>query len=425
MRNARLRGTGPAWGQSSDGKHVLCPTKGTRALWLGRGGRSLTQNPLPRLTLETPAEHTVGVTLRTDQERGVPGGTRCGSGDEYGDQGPEEPEPKRRQTRGTASGGLLGSRGELPRVGIAADGFRHACRKDTNYSPRTGPLASTRKRPSSRSRSSAKTNSVKSSGTTCTPPDAYVLLDVGVPQIHELAACAYRDRTASRQRGWLALHRHAEQERRHSTRRGRNRRGHLAEAPKTASNPSSWARRKLAGLSNCQYIRFRRFFILCATDPVGGHEFFAAHPPRHAADGRNIPQVRHIKEHPISFGGYSIGYHRGVDRKWHISIRIHPERYRDLKAILVDLATKRSKEHIVAEFRRLPFEPYAPVRRQFLLLLRAVNRARIEKGFDQVIQADLNAAWRVGEGKRERWLTRCVVRPFWFGADEAKKQAAA
>ena len=35
MRNARLRGTGPAWGQSSDGKHVLCPTKGTRALWLG------------------------------------------------------------------------------------------------------------------------------------------------------------------------------------------------------------------------------------------------------------------------------------------------------------------------------------------------------------------------------------------------------
>ena len=95
------------------------------------------------------------------------------------------------------------------------------------------------------------------------------------------------------------------------------------------------ARRKLAGLSNCQYIRFRRFFILCATDPVGGHEFFNAHPPRHAADGRSIPQVRHIKESPISFGGYSIGFHRGVDRKWHISIRIHPERYRDLKADLL------------------------------------------------------------------------------------------
>ena len=84
----------------------------------------------------------------------------------------------------------------------------------------------------------------------------------------------------------------------------------------------------------------------------------------------------------------------------------------ELGKLGLDLATKRSKEHIVAEFRRLPFEPYAPVRRQLLLLLRAVNRARIEKGFEQVSQADLNAAWRVGEGRRERWLTRRVVRPF-------------
>ena len=97
-----------------------------------------------------------------------------------------------------------------------------------------------------------------------------------------------------------------------------------------------------------------------------------------------------------------------------------PERYRDLKAMLVDLATKRSKEHIIAEFRRLPFEPYAPVKRQLLRLLRAVNRARIEKGFEQVSQGDLNAAWRVGEGKRERWLTRRVVRPFGFLVDESQ-----
>ena len=139
-------------------------------------------------------------------------------------------------------------------------------------------------------------------------------------------------------------------------------------------------------------------------------------------DGRTVPQVRHIKESPISFSGYSIGYHRGVDRKWHISIRIHPERYRDLKAMLVDLATKRSKENVVLEFRRLPFEPYAPVRRQLLLLLRAVNRERVEKGFEQVTQADLDAAWRVGEGRRERWLTRRVVRPFGFVAEEARTE---
>lgn len=178
------------------------------------------------------------------------------------------------------------------------------------------------------------------------------------------------------------------------------------------------ARRKLAGLSNCQYIRYGRFFVLCATDPVGGHEFFHAHRAK---------QVRHIKEHPIAFGGYSIGYHRGVDRKWHVSIRIHPERYRDLKGHFLELATKRSREQLVAEFRRLPFEPYAPVRRQLLALLRAVNRGRVVADLDQVTQADLNAAWRVGEGKRERWLTRRVVRPFggWEEVKTVNTEAAA
>lgn len=174
------------------------------------------------------------------------------------------------------------------------------------------------------------------------------------------------------------------------------------------------ARRKLRGLANCQYLRYRRFFVLCATDPVGEHEFFKVH---------SAGQVRHIKDHPIAFAGYSIGYHRGVDRKWHVSIRIHPERYQDVKALLVDIATKRSREQLVAEFRRLPFEPYAPVRRQLLNILRAVNRERVVAGLDQVTQADLNAAWQVGPGRRERWLTRRVVRP--FGDDPMGDQAAA
>lgn len=178
------------------------------------------------------------------------------------------------------------------------------------------------------------------------------------------------------------------------------------------------SRRKLAGNANVHYIRYRRFFVLCATDPVGGHEFFEAHPPR-AVGGKAVPQVRHIKEHPIAFGGYSIGYHQGVDRKWHVSVRIHPERYRDLKARLFDIATTRSVENIVAVFRGIPFEPYAPVRRQLLNLLRAVNREREVKGWDLVTQEQLDAAWREGEGRRERWLRRRVVRPFGFGAGGA------
>lgn len=182
------------------------------------------------------------------------------------------------------------------------------------------------------------------------------------------------------------------------------------------------ARRKLAGLANAQYIRFRHFFVICATDPVGGHPFFEAHPPR-VVGGKAVPQIRNIKTEPIAFGGYSIGYHRGIDRKWHVSVRVHPERYRDLKAMLVDLATKRSVENLVEVFRKIPFEPYAPVRRQLLNLLRAVNRERAVKGWEAVTQAKLDEAWRVGEGRRERWLSRRVVRPFGFEDDVASPAA--
>lgn len=192
------------------------------------------------------------------------------------------------------------------------------------------------------------------------------------------------------------------------------------------------SRRKLAGLANAQFIRFRRFFVLCATDPVGGHEFFAAHPPRIGPRGDAIPQVHHIKEKPIAFGGYSIGYHQGVDRKWHVSVRIHPERYRDLKAWLLDVATKRTAEHVVEAFRAVPFEPYAPVRRQLLNLLRAVNRERAVKGWSPVTMPMLDEAWRApGEGKRRAWLSRRIVRPFGFetggvggAADESSSEDA-
>lgn len=154
------------------------------------------------------------------------------------------------------------------------------------------------------------------------------------------------------------------------------------------------ARRKRAGLANVQYIRYRRFFVLCATD--GEHRFYEEH---------SREQIRHIKERPISFAGYSIGYHRGVDRKWHVSVRIHPNRYRTVKAHLLDLATKRSIENLGAEFEALGFEPYAPVRRQLIALLRAVNRERKTKAWTPVPFEALR-------------LRRKIVRP--FGFEEAK-----
>jgi hypothetical protein len=160
---------------------------------------------------------------------------------------------------------------------------------------------------------------------------------------------------------------------------------------------SRWvrARRKKAGLANLHYIRFRRFFVLLATE--GDHEFFKTHRK----------QIRRIVEKPIAFAGYSIGYHRGVDGKWHVSVRIHPERYRDIKARLLDIATKRSADEIAKEFRELRFEPYAPVRRQMFNMLRAVNRVRGTAGLEKVPNSVIR-------------LKRRLVRPFGDAAPEVK-----
>ena len=81
----------------------------------------------------------------------------------------------------------------------------------------------------------------------------------------------------------------------------------------------------------------------------------------------------------MTLGGYSVSYRNG-----HASVRIDQETYKRLKAYLVDLAPRRSVEAMVEEFGMLHFEPYAPVRRQLLNLLRAVNRTRKRAGFEPI-----------------------------------------
>ena len=137
---------------------------------------------------------------------------------------------------------------------------------------------------------------------------------------------------------------------------------------------SKWAkaRRKRAGLGNVHYIRYGRFFVILATH--GATEFF---------DGEG-ERVRDAREHAVNIGGYSVSLRRGVDRQFHPSVSIHPERYRELKAYFAELAIHRSAEALRSEFGKLRFEPWAPVRRQLLSLLRLVNRARREGGLEPV-----------------------------------------
>lgn len=82
-----------------------------------------------------------------------------------------------------------------------------------------------------------------------------------------------------------------------------------------------------------------------------------------------------------------------------MQVRIDRDTYRQLKAYYVDLACRRSRDALIQEFYRAPFEPYAPIRRQMFNILREVNRRRKRAGYDRVPNSAI-------------WLKRRVVKPF-------------
>lgn len=147
---------------------------------------------------------------------------------------------------------------------------------------------------------------------------------------------------------------------------------------------SKWtrARRKRAGIAGVHYVRFGRFFLLLATH--GKHRFF-----EEEKEG-----LRDARKEPITCFGYSLSFRHG-----HSCVRIEREEYRALKAYLLELAAHRRREEVEEEFRRAPFEPYAPVRVQLVRILRAVNRVRKAAGF-QLIGIEC-----------VRWRRR-IVKPF-------------
>ena len=126
-------------------------------------------------------------------------------------------------------------------------------------------------------------------------------------------------------------------------------------------------RRKAAGLANMQYIRHERFFLLMATH--GQHPFFEE-------EANNIRDARRIA---IRYSGYSLSF-----RNRRASVRIAPEELAWIKAHLLALAPRRSTDALANEFRRIHFQPFAPVRAQVLELRRAVNRLRHGAGLEAV-----------------------------------------
>ena len=157
---------------------------------------------------------------------------------------------------------------------------------------------------------------------------------------------------------------------------------------------STRSRRKKAGRSNLQYIRHERTFVLLATK--GEHRFFE--------EEANL--IRDIRRVPIRYAGYSISYKPGGrkkdgsnDDKWHAHVEIDRDQYLDLRAWFSERALRDSTDQLTKAFYKLPISPYAPVRRQMLLMLREVNRVRKVAGRKQLPSEILP-------------LRRRVVRPF-------------
>jgi len=161
------------------------------------------------------------------------------------------------------------------------------------------------------------------------------------------------------------------------------------------------ADRKKRGLANMQYIRYGRWFLLLVT--AGHHRF--------KQDERK--QLRDCRRHPIRFEGYSISYRRsgitpagGAEPKWHACVRIDPPTYRQLKAFFQERAVHRSADTLAADFARIPFARYAPIRRQLLTIHKAVNTRRSQQGYEPVPVSALR-------------LRRQTVRPFAATADNS------
>jgi len=170
----------------------------------------------------------------------------------------------------------------------------------------------------------------------------------------------------------------------------------LAKYEVSQSKWSRYRRRQRNGpdgrpLANVQYIRYGSFWVLLATS--GNHRFFEEHG-RTENEPEGKPQFRDVRETPICYGGYSIGWRERA------SVRLSATAYRDLKSYFLRLATASPGTKLLEqEFRHFPFEPYGGVIRQVLSIHRAVNRARKTAGLRAVPRDCLR-------------LKRHVVKPF-------------
>ena len=144
-------------------------------------------------------------------------------------------------------------------------------------------------------------------------------------------------------------------------------------------------RRKKEGLANLQYIRFGSDWVLLATK--GRHELFFE---------REAKNIRDLRKAPLTIFGYSITYRAGGwlkkepgapakrDQKERVRVQISKARFQELRVEFLTHARNRSEDWYRMRFYHVGFEPYAPIRKQLLELLRQVNKARGAHGLGKI-----------------------------------------
>lgn len=145
------------------------------------------------------------------------------------------------------------------------------------------------------------------------------------------------------------------------------------------------ARRKQQGVANLHYLRYENFFVILATH--GKHPYFAA----------EHQNVKDIRRHPLQFRGYSLTVRRGgflkkadeedtaaPDGKYRVRVSINRKAFRDLYADLVERAAHRNVETLRWDLWNQPYEPYAPIRKQYLKVLRRMNQIRSSMGYEKL-----------------------------------------
>lgn len=126
-------------------------------------------------------------------------------------------------------------------------------------------------------------------------------------------------------------------------------------------------RRKKRGLSNLQLLLYGHTFVLIATPGI--HLFFE----------REGKVIRTNESHPIKVFGYAVSFING-----RVHVRISRTAFHRLKATFLKRALRLGKDDLELTFRRIPYQPYAPVRSQLFVIFRAVNRKRRERGLAEL-----------------------------------------